>query len=64
MLTSDACGTPATEVINAYGYPQTVDEDGSPICSGCGAAVLTNRGQGTICGSCEHEFTLHCSHDL
>ncbi|MBK6616356.1 hypothetical protein [Ottowia sp.] len=57
-------GTPAEEVTNEHGFPQMVDEEGSPICASCAAAVMPNRGQGMICDQCDHEFTLHCLHDL
>lgn len=34
-----------------------------PLCSGCGCHTMTNRGQGTICDSCNYEAISHMVHD-
>lgn len=53
---------------NEHGFPQTMQHDGRgkyvPVCSSCKACVMPNRGQGTICDTCDYEFTLHCEADL
>ena len=52
-----------TDTINEYGFVQTVDEDGYPVCSQCGCCVMPNRGEGTLCSMCAHEFLMHCEAD-
>ena len=53
-------GFPQTYQRNSHGYSSAAD---SPVCSQCQAAVMPNRGQGTACDSCQHEFLLECQHD-
>ena len=49
---------------NELGYIQTYStESGLPECSQCGAAVMLNRGQGTICDTCAHEALIEMALD-
>jgi len=43
------------EITNEFGFIQMVDAEDYPICSQCGACVMPNRGQGTMCDKCIHE---------
>lgn len=52
-----------TEIRNAFGFPQTVDEEERPSCPSCSAPVAVNRGQGTICDACDGEMQKHFAHD-
>lgn len=51
------------DVINEHGFPQTVDEEGLPVCSQCGACAAINRGQGTLCPQCVHDDIMESKHD-
>lgn len=54
------------ESTNEHGFPQTYEMiDGKlyPVCPCCRASVMPNRGQGTACGTCQHEDLMECMHD-
>lgn len=48
------------EVINEYGFIQSEQCVGNgeyaPVCSQCNACMMPNRGQGTICDSCDRDI--------
>lgn len=52
---------------NKYGFKDCLDINCTdayvPLCSQCHCCIMSNRGSGTICDTCDHEFTLHCQHD-
>jgi len=51
---------------NEYGFPQTYQVDReckTPVCPHCHALVMPNRGQGTLCTECQHDFDVECDHD-
>lgn len=61
-------GSVFRESNNQYGFPNLYDEISDPehkmpVCPGCNSYVMPNRGSGTLCDACEHEFNVHCAHD-
>ena len=38
--------------------------DPMPVCPQCKCHVMPNKGQGTMCMSCQHEFDIECEHDM
>ena len=55
------------DVENKHGFKDCLDINCDhpyiPLCPTCHCCVMPNRGQGMICDTCDHEFTLHCQHD-
>ena len=51
------------DITNEFGFPQYVDDEGHPTCPQCHCLVMPNRGQGTACDKCQHEFLIECEHD-
>ena len=51
------------DITNEFGFLQTVDEEGHPVCSNCGACAEINRGQGTLCPQCVHDDIMESEHD-
>ncbi len=52
-----------SDITNKYGFLQTVDEDGTPVCSQCQCCTHDNSGQGTMCQRCINEDFMACEAD-
>lgn len=52
-------------VINQHGFEDFVFEDqpNMPVCSCCNAFIHLNKGQGTLCSTCDQELTVEYEHD-
>ena len=68
-------GQTTIEFQNKYGFIDHVlvengeivrfdNGDPMPVCPQCKCHVMSNTGQGTMCGSCQHECDIEFEHDM